>query len=100
MTTEQLKTVNEFRTVLDNNIINNLTFGSHRCLNVIYFEEGENILLQAIVPNELSNDYAGMSVATHYFRIEEDGRYFEITSALYQAKKEFAKEIIKCNPNA
>jgi hypothetical protein len=100
MTNEQLKTVNEFRAALDTQIINYLTWGSSRCLNVIYFEDGDNVFLQAVVPNGISNDDAGMFVARHNFRIEKDGNYFEITSANYQATKKLAKEVISSNPNA
>jgi hypothetical protein len=100
MTNEQLKTVNEYRAALDTQIINYLTWGSSRCLNVIYFEDGDNVFLQTVVPDEISNDDAGIFIAGHYFRIEKDGNYFEITSASHQAKRELAKEVIRFNPNA
>lgn len=100
MTTEQSNTINEFKAALESQIKKYLSWGSSRSLDVIYFEEGENIFLLAIVPDGVSNDFAGMYIAKHYFRIEADGKYQEITSNIYQEKRDLAKKIISLNPNA
>lgn len=100
MTTEQLNTINEFKSALETQIKKYLTWGSSRCLDVIYFEERENIFLLAIVPDGISDDNAGMYVANHYFRIEQDGRYHEITFNSFQEKRGVAKKVISFNPNA
>jgi hypothetical protein len=100
MTSEQLKIVNDAKSGLDHQIKKYINWDSPRFLNVIYFEAEESVFLLAVVPDGISNDDAGMFVAMHYFRIEKDGKFYEITFDSYHEKRNLAKEVIRVNPNA
>ena len=99
MTPQQEQTVKEFIDLMHSQIKKYFEWRSEGQLNVIYFKEADFVYLQSIVPNGISNDYAGMYVARNYFKIDSKGTCFVIPDQVFQEKRELATEVIRVNPN-
>jgi len=100
MTNEQQITVHEFNAKLETQIIDYLSWGSKRCLNVIYYELDEIVYLLAVVPDDVSNDGAGIHLHKNYFRIEKDGKCDYLHPDVFQEKRNLATEIFRTNKDA
>ncbi len=100
MTNEQQITVDEFNARLETQIIDYLSWGSRRCLNVIYYELEEIVYLLAVVPDDVSNDGAGIHRHIEYFRIEKDGKCEYVHPTVFHEKRNLAIEIFRTNKDA
>lgn len=98
MTTAQEEKLKAFQESLENDIQKNLTWGSYRRLNLFYFTLDEQVYLQIIESGSLSNDFAGLSVGSSYYKITEMGDAIEISETRYKEFKSLTTEILSCNP--
>lgn len=100
MTNEQQIKVDEFNARLETQIIDYLSWGIRRCLNVIYYELKEIVYLLAVGPDDVSNDGAGIHRHLEYFQIEKDGKCEYIQPIIFQEKRNLATEIFRTNKDA